>query len=122
MAVGGMYLFVAGGFDGNLQHASSAARAALDIMCHLLRGTFSKARVAPILQIGMNTGPVAAGVIGTHAMNWHIFGGEFLSQLYGHMITPIARLALFSALADDFNFLRKTATFIVLSPKFSSST
>ena len=31
---------------------------------------------SPIIQIGLNTGPVAAAVLGTRAVNWSLFGGE----------------------------------------------
>lgn len=74
----GCYMFVSGGFDSNLQHASTAARAALEIMCVAVRDSakFGVAGITPIIQIGLNTGPVAAAVLGTRAVNWSLFGGE----------------------------------------------
>lgn len=78
----GVYMYVAGGIDRNLQHASTAARAALEIMCLVVRDCkkFGVAGVTPVLQIGLNTGPVAAAVLGTRAVNWSLFGGERLKS------------------------------------------
>ena len=75
MAVGGMYLFICGGFDGHEEHTSLAGNASLEIMRRIISegDRLCVAGITPVIQIGINSGPVAAGVIGTERLNWHIF-------------------------------------------------
>jgi class 3 adenylate cyclase len=81
-----MWLGVAGALDDGGDHASRAARAALAIVKAVLRDgghhrrhdgsqeDWSLGGERVQLQVGIHTGDVAAGVIGTRTPNWHIFG------------------------------------------------
>jgi class 3 adenylate cyclase len=81
-----MWLGVAGALDDGGDHASRAARTALAIVKAVLRDgghhrrhdgsqeDWSLGGERVQLQVGIHTGDVAAGVIGTRTPNWHIFG------------------------------------------------
>ena len=76
MAIANMYLCVAGALDDNVKHAETMAETALRIM-KMMKRDYTLFRLADEdveIQIGLHTGEVAAGVIGTRTFNWHIFG------------------------------------------------
>jgi class 3 adenylate cyclase len=77
MAVANMYLCVSGALDENKNHAVTMARTALEILKVAKRRRAQGLRIAgrPVcIQIGLHSGEVAGGVIGTKTFNWHIFG------------------------------------------------
>jgi hypothetical protein len=90
MAIGDMFLCLSGGFDGrsDVDAAISVADAAIAILTAVARDRahLSLPGESPKLQLGINSGPVAAGVIGLRAINWHIFVRPLV-----HIVPKIAR-------------------------------
>ena len=105
LAINGMYLCIAaarGLGEDNPFHARACVDAAIDICISVLQAdsSFFIAGESPALKIGICTGAVAAGVIGTKTLNWHIFVSLNLGifkpycmvHLYGHLPGPVAPL------------------------------
>jgi adenylate cyclase len=75
--IGDAYLAVGGVPASNRTHASDAALCALQILDHLnkLNRQREKLRLQPWqVRIGINTGPVIAGVVGKHKFTYDIWG------------------------------------------------
>ena len=75
--IGDAYLAVGGVPESNRTHATDAALCALQILDHLakLNKQREKLRLPPWLaRVGLNTGPVIAGVVGKHKFTYDIWG------------------------------------------------
>jgi class 3 adenylate cyclase len=71
------YLCIAGAHDGASDHAARVASAALRVACMMADDTAARWRLGGQrvqLKIGLNTGEIAAGVIGTRTFAWHVYG------------------------------------------------
>lgn len=74
MAVADMYLLVSGAPEVRPDHAVAAAKMALAMLRIAHRANIEVNGTRLAVKIGMNSGPIAAGVIGSRTRNWHIFG------------------------------------------------
>lgn len=75
--IGDAYLAVGGVPEPNRSHAMDAALCALQIMDHLAKLNRQREKLhlpAWIARIGINTGPVIAGVVGKHKFTYDIWG------------------------------------------------
>ncbi len=71
--IGDAYMAVAGLPSPRPDHAAAAARMALDMQTALRR--FNEQRQAALqMRIGLNTGPVIAGIIGRHKFSYDLWG------------------------------------------------
>lgn len=78
LAIGGSYLCVAaasGLGPDNPCHARACVEAAAAILVSILRAgpALFFAGESPSIKIGICSGPIAAGVLGTRTLNWHVF-------------------------------------------------
>jgi len=75
--IGDAYLTVGGLPEPNRTHPLDAALAALQIQDHLAKVNRQRERLRLplwLIRIGINTGPVIAGVVGTHKFSYDIWG------------------------------------------------
>jgi adenylate cyclase len=75
--IGDAYLAVGGVPEPNRSHAMDAALCALQIMDHLAKLNRQREKLhlpAWVARIGINTGPVIAGVVGKHKFTYDIWG------------------------------------------------
>lgn len=70
--IGDSYMVAAGVPEARLDHAEVLAELALDMMTAVSTQTFNGHRL--VLRVGINSGPVVAGVIGTRKFSYDIWG------------------------------------------------
>lgn len=70
--IGDSYMVAAGVPEARSDHADLLAALALDMMGAVAAQTFNGHRL--VLRIGINSGPVVAGVIGTHKFSYDLWG------------------------------------------------
>ena len=70
--IGDSYMVAAGVPEARPDHAEVLADLALELMAAVSTQTFNGHRL--VLRIGINSGPVVAGVIGTHKFSYDLWG------------------------------------------------
>jgi class 3 adenylate cyclase len=76
MAVGNMYMCVAGALDNNEDHLQTTIDTAVAILATVgrMKHEYSIGGRPFEIHVGINVGEVAAGIIGTRAYHYHVFG------------------------------------------------
>jgi class 3 adenylate cyclase len=128
--IGDAYMAVAGLPSPRPDHAEAAARMALDMLVELAR--YNQAHETTLqMRIGMNTGPVVAGVIGRHKFTYDLWGDTVNTasrmESHGEPGTIQITEATAAKLADRFVLRRRglvdikgkgeLTTFLLIGPR-----
>lgn len=111
--IGDAYMVVGGLPDPRPDHAHAVAELALNMLA-AVEEKFAGGEFPVRVRIGINSGPVVAGVIGRHKFSYDLWGDTVntASRMESHGVTGAIQVsgATHQLIADDYHFTRRELT------------